>query len=66
MKSKYISIKILEDLLKVTQSLKIKNLCRKAIWGIRNTRKDYIENDYIKNNSLYLCYENDELYKYIN
>tara|TARA_R100001129_G_C5227531_1_gene221507 strand:+ start:229 stop:429 length:201 start_codon:yes stop_codon:yes gene_type:complete len=65
MKSKYISINILEDLLKETKLSKVKNLCRHAIWNIKYIRKDYIENDYEKNNSFYLCYENDPLYKFI-
>ncbi len=65
MKSKYITIKILEDLIKVTQSLKIKNLCRKTIFNIKINQKDEIMNDYMKKNILYLLYENDPLYKFI-
>ena len=67
MESKYISINILENLIKETKLSEVKNLCRKAIFNITN-HADFKNNsmsDYMNKKRLYLVYENDELYKFI-
>jgi|7_EtaG_2_1085326.scaffolds.fasta_scaffold72729_1 hypothetical protein len=67
MNSKYISINILENLIKETNSKTVKNLCRKAIFNITNNAdfKNNSMSDYMNKERIYLLYENDELYKFI-
>ena len=60
MESKYISINLLENLIKETKFKTVKNLCRKAINNMINQQKDEPNK-----NRLFILYENDKLYKFI-
>ena len=64
MKFKYISINILENLIKETKLITVKNLCRKAMFNIIMNEKENLGSDYIKQ-KLFKLYENDKLHKFI-